>query len=98
MQNRTQNRPRPAEAARLALRRLVRRNNHESIRPGRSTVALPEDRTRRDSLHGYVVCFELGEATIVAEGGLFAFQVPMRELQIGQRVRFIREGGEFELV
>lgn len=53
---------------------------------------------RRDSLEGYVVCIEIGEATIMGEGGMFSFQTPSRDLTVGQRVRFVREGGEFTLV
>jgi len=53
---------------------------------------------RRDSLEGYVVCLELGEATVVADGGQFAFQVPAGDLAIGRRVRFVREGEKFELI
>ena len=55
-------------------------------------------RTRRDALEGYVVCLELGEATIIAEGGQFSFQVPSSDLQIGNRVWFVRAGDQFELV
>ena len=55
-------------------------------------------RTRRDALEGYVVCRELGEATIMAEGGQFAFQVPEGDLVPGKRVWFIRQGDQFELV
>jgi hypothetical protein len=53
---------------------------------------------RREALEGYVICLELGEATIVAEGNVFAFQVPEADLRIGQPVRFLRRGDRFELV
>jgi hypothetical protein len=53
---------------------------------------------RRDSLEGYVVSLELDQATVMAEGGHFAFQTPADDLRIGQRVRFVREGEHFALV
>jgi hypothetical protein len=53
---------------------------------------------RREALEGYVICLELGEATIVVEGNVFAFQVPEGDLRIGQPVRFVRRGDRFELV
>ena len=53
---------------------------------------------RRQAIEGYVVCLELGEATIVAEGSVFAFQVPDHDLRIGQPVRFVRRGDRFEIV
>lgn len=53
---------------------------------------------RRDSIEGYVVCVELDEATVMAEGGQFAFQTPAEDLKVGQRVRFVREGDAFSLV
>jgi len=44
------------------------------------------------------VSLELGEATVVADGGLFAFQVPSKNLVIGQRILFVREGDEFVVI
>jgi hypothetical protein len=41
---------------------------------------------------------ELGEATIVAEGGQFAFQVAASDLEVGKKVWFIREGDQFSLI
>ncbi|MGV3617329.1 MAG: hypothetical protein ACO1SV_18545 [Fimbriimonas sp.] len=77
-------------------RRLVR--SARRVIPG--AAALPEIKvqTRRQALEGYVICLELGEATVVAEGNVFAFQVPEGDLRIGQPVRFIRTGDGFELV
>ena len=77
----------------LGERRRARRA--EKMRP-RSVPVLGA--RRRDSLEGYVVCLELGEATVMAEGGMFSFQVPAGNLSIGRRVRFVREGEQFELI
>lgn len=53
---------------------------------------------RRDALEGYVICIELREATVVAEGNVFAVQAPEGDLRIGQPVRFVRQGDRFELL
>lgn len=74
-------------------RNLVRR-----VLPGVSEPQINRVQERREALEGYVICLELGEATIVAEGNVFAFQVPENDLRIGQPVRFTRQGDRFELL
>lgn len=49
-------------------------------------------------MEGFVVCIELGEATVIGDGGQFAFQTMGEGLSVGQRVRFVRSGDQFELV
>lgn len=76
------------ESQRRRARRVV-------VRPHAAPVFGPR---RRDSLEGYVVSLEMGEATVMSEGGQFAFQTPSGDLRIGQRVRFVRTGDQFDLV
>ncbi len=107
MQNNVNPRSRALEAAKTVVRKLStggRRNEdrlHDMFANGlivrRAATRVPRH-ARRDAVEGYVVCMELGEATIVAEGGQFAFQVAASDLEVGKKVWFIREGDQFSLI
>jgi hypothetical protein len=82
-------RSRAASTARNLVRRAL---------PWVSEPQINRVQERREALEGYVICLELGEATVVSEGNVFAFQVPEGHLRIGQPVRFARHGDRLKLI